>query len=38
MSDINEYKCPSCGGAIEFDSHSQKMSVPIVIQSSIWKL
>lgn len=25
MSDINEYKCPSCGGAIEFDSHSQKM-------------
>lgn len=28
MSDINEYKCPSCGGAIEFDSHSQKMKCP----------
>ena len=28
MSDINEYKCPSCGGAIEFDSHSQKMKYP----------
>ena len=28
MSDINEYKCPSSGGAIEFDSHSQKMKCP----------
>ena len=28
MPDINEYKCPSCGGAIEFDSHSQKMKCP----------
>ena len=28
MYDINEYKCPSCGGAIEFDSHSQKMKCP----------
>ena len=28
MSDINEYKCPSCGEAIEFDSHSQKMKCP----------
>lgn len=28
MSDINEYKCPSCGGAVEFDSHSQKMKCP----------
>lgn len=28
MSDINEYKCPSCGGTIEFDSHSQKMKCP----------
>ena len=23
MSDINEYKCPSCGGAIEFDSDTE---------------
>lgn len=28
MSDINEYKCPSCGEDIEFDSHSQKMKCP----------
>lgn len=28
MSDIQEYKCPSCGGAIEFDSKSQKMKCP----------
>ena len=28
MSDINEFKGPSCGGAIEFDSHSQKMKCP----------
>ena len=25
MSDLREYKCPACGGAIEFDSKSQKM-------------
>ncbi len=25
---ILEYKCPSCGGAIEFDSSSQKMKCP----------
>ncbi len=25
---IREYKCPSCGGAIEFDSTSQKMKCP----------
>ena len=28
MSDIMEYKCPSCGGAMEFDSKSQKMKCP----------
>ena len=28
MSDLKEYKCPACGGAIEFDSHSQKMKCP----------
>ena len=27
MSDLREYKCPACGGAIEFDSKSQKMSI-----------
>ena len=28
MSDMMEYKCPACGGAMEFDSKSQKMKCP----------
>ncbi|MCI8316923.1 MAG: hypothetical protein HFG96_00135 [Lachnospiraceae bacterium] len=28
MSDILEYKCPCCGGAITFDSRLQKMKCP----------
>ena len=28
MSDIIEYKCPACGGKLEFDSSSQKMKCP----------
>ena len=28
MSNILEYKCPCCGGAIEFDSSLQKMKCP----------
>ena len=28
MSDLKEYKCPACGGAMEFDSGSQKMKCP----------
>lgn len=28
MSDVVEYKCPACGGAIEFDSKVQKMKCP----------
>lgn len=28
MSEILEYKCPSCGGALEFDSTLQKMKCP----------
>ena len=28
MSDIIEYKCPQCGGSIEFDSGTQKMKCP----------
>ena len=28
MSVIQEYKCPCCGGAIEFDSKLQKMKCP----------
>lgn len=28
MAEIKEYKCPSCGGAMEFDSASQKMKCP----------
>ena len=28
MSEIKEYKCPACGGTMEFDSTSQKMKCP----------
>lgn len=28
MADIQEYKCPCCGGAINFDSSLQKMKCP----------
>ena len=28
MSDIMEYKCPNCAGAIKFDSEKQKMKCP----------
>lgn len=28
MSEIQEFKCPSCGGAINFDTKSQKMKCP----------
>ncbi len=28
MSDILEYKCPCCGGAVEFESSIQKMKCP----------
>ncbi len=28
MADIREYKCPACGGAMEFDSTFQKMKCP----------
>lgn len=28
MSDLQEYKCPCCGGAIAFDSRTQKMKCP----------
>ena len=28
MATLTEYKCPSCGGVIEFDSQSQKMKCP----------
>lgn len=28
MSELFEYKCPNCGGAIEFDSATQKMKCP----------
>ena len=28
MNTVLEYKCPSCGGAIEFDSQLQKMKCP----------
>ena len=28
MSDLLEYKCPCCGGAIAFDSKLQKMKCP----------
>ncbi|MBO5870677.1 MAG: hypothetical protein J6Q89_08010 [Clostridia bacterium] len=28
MSELKEYKCPCCGGAIEFDTESQNMKCP----------
>ena len=28
MGNIQEYKCPCCGGAIEFNSKLQKMKCP----------
>lgn len=28
MSDLMEYKCPACGGAMEFDTKSQKLKCP----------
>ena len=28
MSELMEYKCPCCGGVVEFDSTSQKMKCP----------
>ena len=28
MKDVQEYKCPSCGGGFEFDSESQKVVCP----------
>lgn len=28
MADLQEYKCPGCGGAVSFDSTSQKMKCP----------
>lgn len=28
MTELKEYKCPCCGGVIEFDSASQKMKCP----------
>ena len=28
MADLQEYKCPCCGGAIRFDSTLQKMKCP----------
>lgn len=28
MSEIREYKCPNCGGAVSFDSASQTLKCP----------
>ena len=37
MSDLREYKCPACGGAMEFDSGSQKMNVHFATQKYLLK-
>ena len=37
MSDLLEYKCPCCGGAIEFNSTLQKMKCPYCDTELIWK-
>lgn len=31
MADVLQYKCPSCGGQIEFDSSSQQMKCPFCL-------
>ncbi len=36
MSDLREYKCPACGGAMEFDSGSQKDEMSILRHRSIY--
>ena len=36
MSDITQFKCPSCGGIVEFDSQSQKMKCPYC--DSCWSM
>lgn len=28
MSDLQQYKCPACGGSLEFDADSQHMKCP----------
>ena len=28
MSELIQYKCPCCGGAVEFNSTAQKMKCP----------
>ena len=28
MAELKEFKCPACGGALEFDSKVQKMKCP----------
>ena len=28
MADTMEYKCPACGGSLEFDSKTQKLKCP----------
>ena len=28
MSELKEFKCPNCGGKIEFDTTTQKMKCP----------
>ena len=28
MADLMEYKCPCCGGVVNFDSHTQRMKCP----------
>ena len=28
MAEVNEYKCPACGGAMEFDTKSQNLKCP----------
>lgn len=37
MANIQEYKCPCCGGAIAFDSTIQKMKCPYCDTEFRWK-
>ena len=37
MSDLLDYKCPCCGGAITFDSSLQKMKCPYCDNEFDWE-
>ena len=37
MGNVQEYKCPCCGGAVHFDSAIQKMKCPFCDTELRWR-